>query len=87
MGVPAIGRYLADARKQEQDFVPDPVARNRLYFYTDDVSAMRHYLKAKGYKVGQMLKTAYMEEFDLVDPDGQRLTIGQQLKHGDNSVE
>ena len=81
------GDTLLMLEKQEQDFVPDPVARNRLYFYTDDVSAMRHYLKAKGYKVGQMLKTAYMEEFDLADPDGQRLTIGQQLKHGDNSVE
>ena len=59
-----------------------PVAHGRLYFYTDDVSTMRHYLKARGYEVGPMLKTAYMEEFDLVDPDGQRLTIGQQLKHG-----
>ena len=57
------------------------VAHGRLYFYTDDVSAMRHYLKARGYEVGPMLKTAYMEEFDLVDPDGQRLSIGQQLRH------
>jgi hypothetical protein len=41
---------------------------------------MRHFLKAKGYDVSPMLKTDYMEEFDLVDPDGQRLTIGQQNK-------
>ena len=54
--------------------------RNRLYLYTDDVSSMRHFLKAKGYDVSPMLKTDYMEEFDLVDPDGQRLTIGQQNK-------
>ena len=52
--------------------------RNRLYLYTDDVSSMRHFLKAKGYDVGPMLKTDYMEEFDLLDPDGQRLTIGQR---------
>jgi catechol 2,3-dioxygenase-like lactoylglutathione lyase family enzyme len=54
--------------------------RNRLYLYTDDVSSMRHFLKAKGYDVSPILKTAYMEEFDLLDPDGQRLTIGQQIK-------
>jgi catechol 2,3-dioxygenase-like lactoylglutathione lyase family enzyme len=59
--------------------------QGRLYFYTDDVAAMRHYLKARGYDVGAMQRTAYMEEFDLADPDGQRLTIGQQLRHGDNS--
>jgi catechol 2,3-dioxygenase-like lactoylglutathione lyase family enzyme len=52
---------------------------NRLYLYTDDVSAMHHYLKAKGYDVSPIIKTAYMEEFDLHDPDGQRLTIGQQI--------
>jgi hypothetical protein len=54
--------------------------RNRLYLYTDDVSSMRHFLKAKGYDVSPMLKTDYMEEFDLYDPDGYRLTIGQQNK-------
>ena len=53
---------------------------NRIYLYTDDVGAMRHFLKAKGYQVGPMLKTAYMEEFDLFDPDGQRLSIGQRVK-------
>lgn len=52
---------------------------SRLYLYTDDVSAMHHYLTAKGYQVGNMTKTAYMEEFDLHDPDGQRLTIGARL--------
>jgi catechol 2,3-dioxygenase-like lactoylglutathione lyase family enzyme len=54
---------------------------NRLYFYADDVSAMHHYLMAKGYKVGPMVNTTYMEEFDLYDPDGQRLTIGQRRRH------
>ena len=59
---------------------------NRIYLYTDDVSAMRHFLKAKGYEVSPMLKTAYMEEFDLFDPDGQRLSIGQRIKQSlDNS--
>ena len=52
---------------------------SRLYLYTDDVSAMHHYLTAKGYQVGGMIKTAYMDEFDLHDPDGHRLTIGARL--------
>ncbi len=51
---------------------------NRLYLYTDDVSSMRHFLMAKGYDVSPVLKTDYMEEFDLYDPDGQRLTVGQR---------
>lgn len=64
-----------------------PSSRTRLYLYIDDVSSMRHFLKAKGYDVSPMLKTDYMEEFDLVDPDGQRLTIGQRIKQDqDNSV-
>lgn len=60
---------------------------NRIYLYTDDVNAMRHFLKAKGYEVSPMLKTAYMEEFDLNDPDGQRLTIGQRIKQGQGGSE
>ena len=52
---------------------------SRLYLYTDDVAAMHHYLTAKGYHVGDMTKTAYMEEFDLHDPDGHKLTIGARL--------
>ena len=60
---------------------------NRIYLYTDDVSAMRHFLKAKGYEVSPMLKTAYMEEFDLFDPDGQRLSIGQRIKQSQDSGE
>ena len=60
---------------------------NRIYLYTDDVSAMRHFLKAKGYEVSPMLTTAYMEEFDLFDPDGQRLSIGQRIKQSLDSSE
>ena len=53
---------------------------SRLYFYTDDVSAMHHYLQAKGYSVSPVVRTAYMEEFELLDPDGQRLSIGQKIR-------
>jgi uncharacterized glyoxalase superfamily protein PhnB len=74
------GDTLLMLEKREQDESHKPVTPNRLYLYTDDVSAMHHYLKAKGYKISSMHKTDYMEEFDLNDPDGQRLTIGQKLK-------
>ena len=60
---------------------------NRIYLYTDDVSAMRHYLKAKGYEVSPMLKTAYMEEFERCYPDGQSLSIGQRIKQSQDSSE
>ena len=52
--------------------------RNRLYLYCDDVPAMQHFLKAKGFDVSPIVNTDYMEEFDLIDPDGQRLTIGRK---------
>ena len=74
------GDTLLMLEKNTEDNRQLPLTRNRLYLYTDDVSSMRHFLKAKGYDVSPMLKTDYMEEFDLVDPDGQRLTIGQQNK-------
>jgi catechol 2,3-dioxygenase-like lactoylglutathione lyase family enzyme len=81
------GDTLLMLEKRDPGDGHQPVTRNRLYLYSDDVAAMRHYLKAKGYAVSPMLKTAYMEEFDLVDPDGQRLTIGQQLKHDPDGSE
>jgi catechol 2,3-dioxygenase-like lactoylglutathione lyase family enzyme len=52
---------------------------SRLYLYTDDVPAMHHFLRAKGYSVSPIVKTTYMKEFDLVDPDGQRLSLGQRI--------
>ena len=58
---------------------------NRLYFYTDDVEAMRHLLHAKGFDVSPLRNTAYMQEFDIVDPDGNRLTIGQRLSELDSN--
>ncbi len=74
------GDTLLMLEKTARDSAHQSTTLNRIYLYTDDVSAMRHFLKAKGYDISPMLKTAYMEEFDLVDPDGQRLSIGQQNK-------
>lgn len=56
--------------------------RSRLYLYSDDVDAFHHYLQAKGYAPETLRHTNYhTHEFDLHDPEGYRLTIGQrQLK-------
>jgi catechol 2,3-dioxygenase-like lactoylglutathione lyase family enzyme len=52
---------------------------NRIYYFTDNVNDMHHMLKAKGYTPSALIETRYMREFDLHDPDGQRLTIGQPV--------
>ncbi len=50
-----------------------------LYFYVDDLEAMHADLKAKGHDVADFEVTAYhMKEFELHDPDGHRLTFGQE---------
>lgn len=74
------GDTLLMLEKSVQSEEHQAATRNRLYLYTDDVTAMRHFLKAKGFQVSPIINTAYMEEFDLLDPDGQKLTIGQQNK-------
>ncbi len=73
------GDTLLMLEKSSQQHERNSLTRNRLYLYCDDVSAMHHYLKAKAYDVSPVVKTAYMEEFDLADPDGQRLTIGRKI--------
>ncbi len=67
--------------KSAQDRANQSTTLARLYLYTDDVSSMHHFLKAKGYDVSPITSTVYMEEFNLVDPDGQRLSIGQKISH------
>ena len=74
------GDTLLMLEKSVQHDSQQAVTCNRLYLYSDDVVSMHHYLKAKAYEVSPVVKTAYMEEFDLIDPDGQRLTIGRQIE-------
>ena len=52
---------------------------SRIYIYTDDAPALHHFLKAKGYAPNELTTTNYgMQEFDLNDPEGHSLTIGQE---------
>jgi uncharacterized glyoxalase superfamily protein PhnB len=53
---------------------------SRIYLYTNDASALHHFLNAKGYSTGELKTTDYgMQEFDIKDPEGHYLTIGQPL--------
>jgi len=52
---------------------------SRLYLYTDDVRQLHHYLQARGYAPGALGVADYgMEEFDILDPEGHRLSIGEK---------
>ncbi len=51
----------------------------RLYLYTDDITALHHFLQARGLGPGEIKTTAYgMREFEIDDPDGHRLSIGEK---------
>jgi len=51
----------------------------RLYFYTDDADGTHHFLRARGYQLSDLRSTQYgMREFDITDPEGNHLTIGQK---------
>jgi len=50
-----------------------------LYFYTDDVAALHHFLHARGHAPGELRSTDYgMLEFDIMDPEGRCLRIGEK---------
>lgn len=53
--------------------------QSRLYLYTDDIAALHHFLQARGFSPGALrLSDYHMREFDLADPDGHRLSIGEK---------
>lgn len=61
------------------------VGGSRIYLYTDDAKALHHFLNARGYSTGKLTTTDYgMLEFDINDPEGHYLTIGQQLPEKSN---
>lgn len=52
-----------------------------LHYYTSDVTAQHQYMTARGIKVGVLETTAYhMKQFIVIDPEGNRITIGQNIK-------
>ncbi len=56
------------------------MGRSRLYLYSDDAAGTHHFLRARGLQVSDLRTTEYkMREFDISDPEGHCLTIGQQI--------
>ena len=52
----------------------------RLYFFVDQVAELHHYLRANQFKPGDLYQTDYgSQEFDITDPEGNRLTLGQKI--------
>lgn len=52
------------------------------YVYVEDVAALRAELLAEGLAVGEMREPEIygMRDFDLTDPDGNRIGFGQSLR-------
>lgn len=75
--------YLASGQcflmlEQQSDEENKQNTHSRLYFYTDDIDALHHYLLARGFTPGVVRSTDYgIREFDLCDPEGHRLSIGE----------
>ena len=66
--------------ESSQSHTPGETGNSRLFFYTDDASALHHFLNARGYATSPLKTTPYnMQEFNISDPEGHYLTIGQQL--------
>ncbi len=55
--------------------------KNLFYYYTDDVDGYYRFIKARGFKPTEPQTTEHgMKEFFMVDPEGNRLAIGQSVK-------
>ncbi len=86
-GDTALMLEATDSVKSEGTKVPHK-CHSRLYFYTDDVDSLHHYLLAKSFQPGNLQHTDYhTREFRLCDPDGHQLTVGQvvQKNHNDSA--
>lgn len=50
-----------------------------IYFYVNNINDMHHYIKAKYNLVSELRNTDYhMQEFDITDPEGNTVTVGQK---------
>lgn len=50
-----------------------------LYFYVNNIKEFYHFIKVKHKDVSDMVVTDYhMQEFSLLDPEGNKITVGQQ---------
>ena len=55
--------------------------KNLFYYYTDDVEGYYRFIKARGFEATELTTTQFgMKEFYLVDPEGNKLAIGQSVQ-------
>jgi len=51
-----------------------------LYFFINNIKELHHFIKAKNNKVSDIKTTDYqIQEFSLVDPEGNIVTVGQTV--------
>lgn len=73
--------FLMLVRQSESQLQSGSTDKNLFYYYTDDVEDYFRFIKARGFKPTALNTTEYgMKEFYLLDPEGNKLAIGQYLK-------
>lgn len=51
-----------------------------LYFYINNIKELHHFIKAKHASVSEMILSEYkMQEFSLIDPEGNTIVVGQKI--------
>lgn len=51
-----------------------------LYYYVNNINDLHHLIKVNNIIVSRLLQTDYqMHEFSLIDPEGNKVTLGQKL--------
>ena len=67
-----------ESRAESQPVVEDKSSNISLYFFVDDIEALHHLIKLKHPSVSDIMLTDYrMREFQMCDPEGNRVVIGQ----------
>ena len=70
--------YLMLSQRSNSSLSPSLHHNITLYYYTDDVLSNHRYMKARGIAVGEISATSYgMMEYQLLDPEGNQLAVGQ----------
>ncbi len=57
-----------------------PLSNISLYFYINNIRQLHHFIKAKNTRVSDIKITDYQtQEFSLIDPEGNTVTVGQAV--------
>ena len=71
-------RSEPESGDESKTVIEDEVSKISLYFFVDDIEALHHRIKLQYPSVSDIMLTDYrMKEFQLYDPEGNRVVIGQ----------